>query len=334
MPSACLVIGPAKQAGTRCEGVVLNTQYLREYLVFAEEPNYTAAANRLYMTRPTLVEHIRALEAELECRLVDSDRRNVWLTPEGKRFVRSARVVLDGWKEVRDEYRCMADNLLAVRIASTNLPWIEDPFYRARRTLQRQFPNARVELVLDDGPASSFAALEARANDIVVVGYKAYMPADRQPSFADASRCFPLSDEEVLLLVPEDSRLFGLERICLRDLDGIELMLPPDIFASWTRDNVAGWFERQGAHVTLDSRDFASHFEYFSYDFGRQIGIVPRTLVARFGLGSRESLRVAGIADVPLRTMFYAVARDSFLAKPRGRLLFDEMRRNAGGNEA
>lgn len=326
--------GRQSKRGARCEGVVLNTQYLREYLVFAEELNYTAAAQRLYMTRPTLVEHIRALETELECKLVESDRRNVWLTPEGKHFVRSARVVLDGWEEVRDEYRSMTDNLLTVRIASTNLPWIEDLFYRARRTLQRQFPNARVELVLDDGPASSFAALEARANDIVVVGYKAYMPADRQPSFADTSRCFPLSEEEVLLLVPEDSRLFNLEEIYLTDLDGIEFMLPPDIFASWTRDNVAGWFGDRGVHVALDSQDFASHFEYFSFDFGRQVGIVPRTLVTRFGLGNRKSLRVAGIADVPLRTTFYAVARDSFLAKPRGRLLFDEMHRNASESTA
>lgn len=304
----------------------MNTRHLQEFLVFSDVLSYTEAAERLFVTRPTLAGHIRALEEELGCKLVASDRRNVWLTSEGRRFVQTARDTLAAWEDTCASYRALADNLLVVRVASTNLPWIEGLVHQARRAIQRRHPEARIELSLDDGPASSFDALEARENDVVVVGYKAYMDAASQPSFDDPSRCFPLSDEEVLLLIGEDSRLYDLPEIRLRDLDGATFMLPPDIGGSWRRDDVAGWFARMGARVEVRSQPFASHTEYFAHDFGTQVGIVPRTLVARFGLGARGDFRVAGIADHPLRTVFHAVFREGFVATPRGRELFEEMR--------
>ena len=303
----------------------MNTRHLQEYLTFSEVLNYTEAAQRLFVTRPTLVEHIRALEDELGCKLVASDRRHAWLTAEGQRFVQTARDALASWERTCAQYRLLADNLLVVRVASTNLPWLDGLLHRARRAIREQYPDARIELSLDDGPASSFDALEQRENDIVVVGYKAYMSADAQPKF-DPQRCFPLSDEEVLLLVGEDRRLFDLPEIRLQDLDGATFMLPPDIGASWQRDDVAGWFAQHGARVELRTQGFASHTEYFAHDFGTQVGIVPRTLVARFGLDARGGLRVAGVTDTPLRTVFHAVFREGFVARPRGRMAFEEMR--------
>ena len=43
----------------------VNTRYLKEFLVIAEELNFSAAAKRLYTTRPTLSEHLAELEDEL-----------------------------------------------------------------------------------------------------------------------------------------------------------------------------------------------------------------------------------------------------------------------------
>lgn len=49
----------------------MNTRYLKEFLVIAEELNFSAAAKRLYTTRPTLSEHLAELEDELGCKLVE-----------------------------------------------------------------------------------------------------------------------------------------------------------------------------------------------------------------------------------------------------------------------
>ena len=52
----------------------VNTRYLEEFLVIAEELNFSAAAKRLYTTRPTLSEHLAVLEDELGCKLVERGR--------------------------------------------------------------------------------------------------------------------------------------------------------------------------------------------------------------------------------------------------------------------
>lgn len=59
----------------------MNTRYLKEFLVIAEELNFSAAAKRLYTTRPTLSEHLAELEDELGCKLVERGRGKPALTP-------------------------------------------------------------------------------------------------------------------------------------------------------------------------------------------------------------------------------------------------------------
>ena len=45
----------------------VNTRYLKEFLVIAEELNFSAAAKRLYTTRPTLSFLYALLEYDLFC---------------------------------------------------------------------------------------------------------------------------------------------------------------------------------------------------------------------------------------------------------------------------
>ena len=68
----------------------VNTRYLKEFLVIAEELNFSAAAKRLYTTRPTLSEHLAELEDELGCKLVERGHGKPALTPLGRRFLGTA----------------------------------------------------------------------------------------------------------------------------------------------------------------------------------------------------------------------------------------------------
>ena len=85
----------------------MNTQYLKELLVFSEELNWTVAAEKLFTTRPTLVDHMRCLETELECKLIASGQRQPRpeLTPAGRRFTRTAKELLGHWDATCNEYR-------------------------------------------------------------------------------------------------------------------------------------------------------------------------------------------------------------------------------------
>ena len=123
--------------------------------------------------------------------------------------------------------------------------------------------------------------------------------------------------------------LFEASSINAADLDGATIMLPPDIYHGYLRDGVADRFAACGARIALQTMSFADHFEYFSYDFQEMFGIVPTTLVPRFGIDAREECRAFSLDDLPLETDFYAVYTDGFAASENGRLFVEEMQRIA-----
>ena len=306
----------------------MNTQYLKEFLVFAEELNWTVAAEKLFTTRPTLVDHMRCLETELECKLIASGQRQPRpeLTPAGRRFTRTAKELLGHWDATCNEYCELADNLLTVHVASSNLPWLETVLYKARRAIQERHPYKHIEVVPVSGARSSIEALDAGENDIVVAGFKSYLSEEERPIPEDICG-FALDTEPIHLLMTQENPLFGREQIAAADLDGAAFVLPPDIYRSWTRDHVDERFAQHGAHITMHTLAFSGHTEYFTYEFEQSLGIVPHTLVPRYGIDAREEYRAFDCTDMPLKTRFYALCKRAFAESENGGLLFDEMRR-------
>lgn len=307
----------------------MNTRHLEEFLLFAQELNWSTTAEKLFVTRPTLVDHIRCLEAELECKLVVSDQHQPALTPAGRRFVQTAHDLTSSWEHIRAEYRDLADNLLTVTIAASNLPWLETILYRARRTIHESCPYKRVEVVADAGAFASIDALYEHANDIVVVGYKSHILEQGALQLPDDLCGFLLDTEEIRLLMTPENPLFDRKEVFARDLDGATFMLPPDIHRSWTRDAMTQRFAASGARVTLVTSGFSDHAEYFAHDFGHNLGIVPTTLIPRYGIDAREEYRAFSLADLPIESSFYAVFKRDFVQSENGSLLFREMQRAA-----
>lgn len=305
----------------------MDLRQLREYLVFAEELNYSLAAKRLFVSRPALAAHLAELEDELNCQLIDKHGGHATLTGAGKQFVDTARRLVADWEAVVETYRHLSDNLITVKVAASNLPWIEAHLFTARRALQKSHPEKQLSIVIENGPLSTIDALADDENRIVIAGYKQGSPAS--PLQSTAVDGFIVSSEKILLLVTDRNPLFARETICTADLAGATLMVPPDIYAGYQRDSMAERFAARGATVSIATQGFADHFEYFSHDFGQTVGIVPTTLLPRFGIDQRPDLRVFSLADMDIASDFYVLFNRSFTATENGRLLFDEMRRAA-----
>lgn len=304
----------------------LNTRYLKEFLTFSREMNFSTAAKQLFITRPTLNEHIAELESELGCALVEKSKGKAALTPAGKRFVKTAETFLASWAQTVDEYQHLEENLCTVTISSTNLPWLEVILHRARRHIAENYPQKSFEIVTDNGTLATLDALKGARNDITIVGRKRFSEQPNSPRESIPDNAFIVSTEPVYLLIGEGSQLFEQEHICAHDLDGASFMLPPDIYQSYLRDEVQKEFLLKDAHIQLQTEPFEDHFEYFANDAGDAIGVVPATLVPRFGINLRTDCRIVELDDLSFITDFYAVFREGFLATENGRLLFDTMR--------
>lgn len=304
----------------------MNTRYLKEFLTFSCEMNFSAAAKQLFITRPTLNEHIAELENELGCALVEKGKGKAALTPAGKRFVKTAETFLATWEQTVDEYQHLEENLCTVTISSTNLPWLEVLLHQARRHIAETHPRKSFDIVTDNGALATLDALKGARNDITVVGRKRFSERTDDAHESVPDNAFVVSTEPVYLLIGESSPLFEHEHLCARDLDGATFMLPPDIYQSYLRDEVREALLNKGAHVQLRTEPFKDHFEYFAYDAGSAIGVVPATLVPRFGINLRADCKIAQLDDLSFITDFYAVFREGFLATENGQLLFDVMR--------
>ena len=296
--------------------------------------NFSAAAKQLFITRPTLNEHIAELESELGCALVEKSKGRAALTAAGKRFAKTAETILASWEQTVDEYQHLEENLCTVTISSTNLPWLEVLLHRARRRIAESHPRKSFDIVTDNGALATLDALKGARNDITVVGCKRFSEhaGDAHESVTD--NAFAVSTEPVYLLIGESCPLFGREHLCAHDLDGATFVLPPDIYQSYLRDEVREALLDKGAHVQLRTEPFKDHFEYFAYDAGNAIGVVPATLVPRFGINLRTDCKIAQLDDLPFITDFYAVFRKGFLATENGRLLFTVMRSLAANDNA
>lgn len=72
----------------------MDIEWMREYVVLAQCLNFTEAANRLYITQPTLSKHISLIEAEAQVRLLNRTKHSVTLTKEGELFTETCRRII------------------------------------------------------------------------------------------------------------------------------------------------------------------------------------------------------------------------------------------------
>lgn len=307
----------------------MNTQYVREFLVFAEELHFSRAAKRLYISRPTLSEHIHALEEELGCLLVSRHQGSASLTAEGRQFIQVGARLLQHVDDIIDEFHAMKEHVLTLRVAQTNLPWLEPLLYRVRHNLQVSHPDKRLEIITIPEPHCSAYSLESGC-DITIVSRKRFPEHMASQTFEQNDRfgSLFLKTDNIYFFITQEHRLFHKKSLFASDLNGEIIILPPDLLSAWKRDEVGKRFAQHNAQITLTTLDFSDHFEYFSFDFRDSIGIVPETLIPRFGLDKREDSRLFICEDLPLASDFYVLYSRDLEHSTNGSLFVNELRKS------
>jgi LysR family transcriptional regulator, low CO2-responsive transcriptional regulator len=83
--------------------ITIDSQHLRVYVILARTSNLSRAAEELHMT-PSGVSHcLKALEADLGCRLFDRNSRKFVLSQVGREFLAGAEQILDEMKSMRSK---------------------------------------------------------------------------------------------------------------------------------------------------------------------------------------------------------------------------------------
>lgn len=124
---------------------------LRCFLTLAEYLNYSRAAERLYLSQPTVSLRIQALEEELGVSLFDRSHHHVFLTDAGAALVPIAREVLNAIDGIPDALQSAKKNMQDVRSLKIAYDPTEDrtdlqPLNQILQAFRKSYPKAELEV--------------------------------------------------------------------------------------------------------------------------------------------------------------------------------------------
>lgn len=191
---------------------------MQYFVVVAEQLSFRRAAERLFVSQPTLSHQIAKLERMLGIRLLDRDRRHVALTDAGAVFLDRARELLFQTDQAVARARWaagLAGSGLRIGRATSNGRGAG----RLLEAFRREYPDVWLdEQTLD--PAAQAAALHAARLDVGL----AYPPPDASD---DGLAVEPVPCQELVLAIPDGHRLAQLEEVPLRELAGEPFLMHP-----------------------------------------------------------------------------------------------------------
>src|SRR5678816_4388141 len=269
----------------------MNLRDLRYFVALAETRHFGKAAERSFVSQPTLSAQIKKLETYLGVQLIERQPRKVALTETGVKILPLARRILQESDEIVSLARNEHDPLsgkLKVALIPTIGPYL---LPLVARKLRKRLP--RLKLMLYEYQTQPLLE-KLRAGD-VDLGILAL------PVPLDGLEALPLYDESFTLAVPNNSPLAKRSSVKVDDLNGETLLLLED--GHCLRDQALDVCSRIDVKESEDYRATSLETLRQMVAAGLGITLLPQ-LATRGPFGSGHGLTVKEFAKpIPSRTV-------------------------------
>jgi len=196
----------------------MNLRDLRYLVALADERHFGKAAERCFVSQPTLSAQIRKLEQYLGVPLVERQPNRVSLTETGRKVVERARKLLqeaDSIVEIARNDRDPLSGPLKLALIPTVGPYLL-PHVAGR--LRRELPRLKL-MLYEYQTAPLLEKLHAGEVDLGILAL---------PVPADGLETAPLYEEPFTVAVPASHSLADRDRVRVEDLKGETLLLLED----------------------------------------------------------------------------------------------------------
>lgn len=257
-----------------------------EYLVaVADEQHFNRAAERCYVSQPTLSGQLKKLEEELGVLLVERSTRQVVMTAAGEAVATQARTILAQVKEIKNIARSFEDPMsgdlhvgLIPTLAPYLLPVIMPSLHKRYAKLKLWLHEYQTSVLLDK--------LRHAELDLLILA----LPVDGDSDFDSID----LFREPFQLAVPVDGELANQQMIQLADLEQRKMLLLEE--GHCLREHARDVCFTAGA---VESHDFhASSLETLRFMVGEGMGM---TLMPELAIPQRQfksdTIRYIDFAD-------------------------------------
>ncbi len=202
----------------------MDIERLREYIVLAHRLNFTLAAHDLHMSQPTLSNHIKALETEVESTLIERVPGDIArLTPAGQKFLTMAQTVVRTYDETIDAIKAMSHTITGKIRIRTPRHEFSHPFLEYAHEFEIQHPDVDVILspwTADDG----YDDVASNRVDFAYVGQGKVI--DGICSDDPFIKLVTFAEQEALVWMDKNDPLATKDILTIHDLDGRCIGIP------------------------------------------------------------------------------------------------------------
>jgi len=224
------------------QGVDIKLKDLRYLVAVADTRHFGRAAEKCFVSQPTLSAQLKKLEDYLGVQLIERQPKNVSLTEAGEQIVSRARRMLEASEEVVTLARAHRDPLagrlrvaLLPTIGPYLLPRVSQPIRKGLPRLELRLYEYQTEQILE--------RLESGDIDLGVLAL---------PIAADGFETQELFTEPFVVAMPDHHRLAKRDHVKIDDLNGETLLLLED--GHCLRDQALEVCSRVNLHEKQDFR--------------------------------------------------------------------------------
>ncbi|MBU6141083.1 MAG: LysR family transcriptional regulator [Proteobacteria bacterium] len=264
----------------------MNLRDLKYLVEVAREQHFARAAEKVFVSQPTLSMQIKKLEDELGVQIFERSQRKFLVTKIGAEIIKRAEIILREAEEIKKIAKNSKDPFSGdIRIGA--FPTLASYFFpKVVGKISKKFPQLKL-LLIEEKTETLLQKLKNGEIDAAFIA----MPCD---DFGLESQ--KIFSEEFLLALPQKHALASKNKIQIKDLSGKELMLLED--GHCLRNQALEACSMLGAFEQQDFR--ASSLETL-----RQMVIVGAgiTLMPEIAVKKEDKISYLRIANAPKRTI-------------------------------
>lgn len=235
---------------------------LRAFCATARCGSISKAAEKLFLSQPSVSLQIQALERELDTTLFERRGPNIRMTPEGKTLLEISLPLVQGIDSLVDKFTERSGSLEhgELNIAageSTILYILPDAIQR----FARAYPGIRIKLHNVTG-RDGMELLRADQADFAI-GSMLEVPED--------IHYHPIFEFNPVLIAPLDHPLARLEAVTLEDIGPYGLILPPRHLSTWRMVDIVFRQHNVNYTVTLEAGGWEVIKKYVEIGLGISI---------------------------------------------------------------
>lgn len=259
----------------------MELNYLYEFIVLAKHKNYHTASELLGISQPTLTNHIKRLETELEVTLFDRTTRNVELNDYGRIFYPYAESFTELYSNSIKAINARRHADKVVLTVAIEPQYMVGNLLRVFNSFKREHPNVVIKIT--NVPSSSvYSYLRTGRCDLVITPQ--YTRQDSE------FNTLLIREEHAVAFVREDHPIALKKAVEISDLRDTNLFIPPTRLVLYKLLSSA--CRTAGFELNADCLGISELMGVMLAKQGLGIAIMPDYAAARL---ADDSLRVINI---------------------------------------